>query len=581
MDSSPYLRALVGAALSIACGGSGAAARAAASPTIAEIRVLGLEELEPPLVRLLMRSQVGSPLTTPGLREDERAILDSGMFRSARIDWEPVGKGRAALKVEVAEAPPVRTVTVLGTDHLDQADLAAWVRERIKGVPRPSEVAAVAKEVARRYKEKGLFACGLKGEDPLQLSHQGDLRIFLTEPRLGNIEIVGSRRVPPGVIWRKLVVPQGEVVRQADLDESVKRLAQLGTLRSARFEVGELREGERVVDLRLMVLEEHYFGDLAVGLRYERVNGAVSTLGLTRRNLFGSAVTLRADAEIGIRQSYGLRFQSDWLGGWPISGEAGIHLTETLREARDGGFVTSRLEERREGQAYRLWKTLRRGHRVHVGLRDEDVRAEAVEGYLLPPNLARIGGNPLLARYVHQGIELGVSRGPVYEPLTVEADRAWRLDLEFAGGDLFKGPGDYDTLRLEGRQLFVLDERSHLALRARGGAIYLDGGVLPFLERLSVGGSEDLRGLLFKERTGDRMALLNVEYRRRLRPRWTGVAFADYGDAWDNGLRDFDGSLSLGLGARVDINLFLLRLDLAKEVGNDDVRISFGVGQLF
>lgn len=562
-------------------GAPGAGAVEPAPPTITEVRVLGLVDLEPPLVRLLLTSQVGSPATTAAARADERALLDSGMFRAAQVGWTPLGPDRAALEVRVEEAPPVRSVSVLGTDHLDEAALADWIRQRIKGVPRPSELAALSREVARRYRDAGLFACGLRGEDPLQLGPQGDLRVFLSEPVLGHVEVVGAQRVPAPVILRKLVTRKGEVVRQADLDESVKRLAQLGTLRSARFEVAELKDGERVVDLRLIVIEERYFGDASVGLRYERVNGPVSTFGLTRRNLFGSAVTMLADAELGRRQSYGLRFRTDWLGGWPVSAEAGIHLREILREARDGGNVTSRLEERREGQAYRLWKTLRDGLRVHVGLRDEDVRAEAVEGFLLPPNLQRIGGSTQLARYVHQGVELGVSDGPIYEPLTAEAARAWRLDLEFAGGSVFKGPGDYDTLRLEGRRLFPLAEGRELALRARVGAIYLNGGILPFLERLAVGGSEDLRGLLFKERTGDRLALMNLEYRHRLHPRWTAVAFADFGDAWDNGLRDFDGSLSLGVGARVDVNLFLLRLDLAQEVGGGDLRISFGVGNLF
>ena len=550
--------------------------------TVTEVRVLGLEELEPPLVRLLMRSQVGSPFTTQALVEDGEAILASGMFRTAAISWAPVGESGAALRVEVREAPPVRSVTILGTDHLDEADLAAWIRDRVKGVPRPVEVGMVALEVSRRYRKEGLFACGLRAEDPMQLTAEGDLRVFLSEPVLGSIEVVGEQRVPRSSILHRLVVPAGKVVRQEDLDTSVRRLAELGSLRSARFEVAELRDGERVVDLRLAVIEERYFGDLALGVRYERVNGPVSTLGLTRRHIFGTPVTLRADAEVGRRQSYALRFQSDWVGGLPVSAEAGIHLREILREARDGGTVSSRLEERREGQAYRLWKTLRQGHRVHVGLRDEDVRAEAVEGYLLPPNLALIGGNPLLARYVHQGIELGVSWGPAFEPLTAEANNAWKVDYEFAGGDLFKGPGDYDTLRLEARHLFSLGERADLALRGRLGAIYLDSGILPFLERLALGGSEDLRGLLFKERTGDRMALFNLEYRRRFHPRWTGVLFADYGDAWDNGLRDFDGSLSMGLGARVDVNLFLLRLDLAKEIGgNDGLRFTFGVGHLF
>jgi outer membrane protein insertion porin family len=365
------------------------------------------------------------------------------------------------------------------------------------------------------------------------------------------------------------------------MERSIRHLGQLGTLHSASFAVEDESPDGREVSLRLDVVEDPYMGELEYGLLYERVNGPVTTFSLTRRNILGSGKTMILDSALGARRSYSARLISDWLFKMPIQTELGLHRTENRREARSGRLLKSRLDERREGQVYRLSKKLPGNNQASLRLRNEEVDAMAVDGFQLPSNLVAIGGNAFRVRYPHQGVELSFSHGPEVRPLEPGQARSERLQLEFAGGPLFKGPGAYTSLKLEHRRLIQLSPRTQLAYRLRGGIIDLRSGTLPFLEQLNIGGSDTLRGSNFKEFTGDRLLLANLELRRPLSERVEAVAFVDWGDAWDSTLRGLTGKTTLGIGARIDIRLFRLRLDIGKSMNRGGVRFSLGVGHIF
>lgn len=554
----------------------------AAPLEIGRVDIRGLETLEEPLVRLSTSSSPGTTLTTAGLAADVRALLATGLFRTATADWELLPSGRARVLFRLEEAPPLTGVRVIGMTLVDPAPLEALARDLVTGVPTRDMLDRLSQEISARYQEAGYYGCGLSVAMPTEMTTGGELTLRVVEPVLGRVRIEGNRRVRTHDIRRRLRLRPGRVVRLEAMDQSLRALARMGTLHSMRFEPGPVPSGdEGVLDLHLVAEEEHYLGDLELGASYERVNGAAATLALVRRNILSSGATLRVSTDQGQRQSYSARLSSDWIFGLPLSGEVGVHSTETRREARQAGTLVSRLTERRTGQVYRLSKAFGGSMRAALTFRDEDIHARAVDGYTLPANLTAIGGDPLSIGYAQQAVGLVLAHGPESIPLTLEARRAERLEAEYAGGPLFRSPADYTTLKLEARRLVGLGRRTRFAWRARAGAIFLRDGVLPFLEQLTVGGSETLRGLRFKELAGDRMLLANLELRRTLSRKVEGVAFVDWGDSWERQLRGLDGQLAYGLGARVDVKLFQLRLDLAHAVGKEGVLFSFGVGHLF
>lgn len=547
---------------------------------IGAVQILGLQTLEEPFVRLSIDARTGTTWTTVGLTRDLAALRGTGLFRSVSGHPEPMPDGRIRVVLELEEAPPLRSIRVEGATRIDARAVQREAERLIEGVPDVAALGELARDITRRYEEAGLFASGLSSVEPFAMSTGGDLVLRVVEPRLAEVLVSGTRRVSAREIRRHVLLKPGEFVTVEDMQRSVRQLAKLGTLRSAAFEIERLSPDEREVTLRLDVEEEPYFGELSYGLRFERVNGPVVSFGLTRRQVLGSR-TLHLDAELGERQSFTARLSSPWAFGLPMTGEVGVHRTEVRREARQQTLLVSRMDEQRTGQALRLSRTFPGSWAASLTFRSERVRAEAVDGFTLVPSLQAIGRNPVHVSYPQDSLLWNIDHGPVLTPLTDAQPRAERMELEFSGGGLLDGPGDYSRLLLEARRLWRLDPRSHLAARAQVGGLFLDAGILPFLERLTLGGSETHRGYQFKELTGDRSVLANLEYRRRLNERFTGVAFADLGNAWDSQVEGFRLRTSLGLGLRVDIRLFELRLDVARATDREGVNVSLGVGQLF
>ncbi len=545
--------------------------------------VVGLVELELPFVRLSVESVPGTALSTRVLEADVDRLLATGLFRSVAAAWEPLATGGARVRFEVVEAPPVVGLRVVGASLVDPARLLRELDTGRLAMPDPAEAERIATVVREAYTEAGWLGCGLAGERPFELGADGILVVRVVESRLASVTLTGLRRVNEVEVRRRLGLRFGEPVRTAELEAALARLAALDAIADARFSVARRDQASGELHLALAIEEDPYRGELEAGLRYEKVAGPLAGLRLTRRDLFDRGLTLDLRAEGGSTSSYSAELSREGFLGLDLDVAAGLHDQTTRREERRGSLVTSRFLEERTGQGYRLGRFLRRRPgqgRLVLSLRDEVVNARSRDGSPLPNDLTLISGNPFEARYPQQTVGLGYETGPA-GMLAPDQPSAFRFDLEVSGGSWFRSPGDYTTYRVEGRWLFPIGGRTGIALRARAGAIDLRDGVLPFLERLSVGGSETLRGFLFREFTGDRMVLANLEWRRRLSPRLSGVAFADWGDAWERSRRGLEGFFSSGLGIRLDLKLFELRLDAARGAGTGEVRLAFGIGHLF
>ena len=114
-----------------------------------------------------------------------------------------------------------------------------------------------------------------------------------------------------------------------------------------------------------------------------------------------------------------------------------------------------------------------------------------------------------------------------------------------------------------------------------------------FSEQFFVGGAETLRGYREDRFWGNRMMLLNAEYRHPMGKSLTGVVFADYGDAWEQSTpiiadptkfdftqhNSFDPHLGVGIGIRVITPIGPLRLDYGR--GTEGGRTHFSIGHAF
>jgi len=105
---------------------------------------------------------------------------------------------------------------------------------------------------------------------------------------------------------------------------------------------------------------------------------------------------------------------------------------------------------------------------------------------------------------------------------------------------------------------------------------------LPFLEQFTVGGTDSIRGLDEDEQRGNKALLGTVEYRHSLNDWLQGVAFVDFGRAWDDNDTNSTNSfkVSPGIGLRAVTKMGILRFDAAKTSGHG-TKFVFGIGQSF
>jgi len=146
------------------------------------------------------------------------------------------------------------------------------------------------------------------------------------------------------------------------------------------------------------------------------------------------------------------------------------------------------------------------------------------------------------------------------------------------------------------RYYFKLGEKSQIATRLLGGigVPYNNSSVLPYVKQYFVGGSQDLRafyarsvgpgsyhpsdtlsGNLFLDQSGEIKLVGNIEYRFPITYKTNGAFFIDAGNVWllkddpsrPGGKFDFNTFLNefaigSGVGIRIDITYFVLRLDV-------------------
>ena len=160
--------------------------------------------------------------------------------------------------------------------------------------------------------------------------------------------------------------------------------------------------------------------------------------------------------------------------------------------------------------------------------------------------------------------------------------RGWLIEgfAERAGGD-FEGDYEFERYRVDVRRYQPLRRYERLDLRFRAGT---SKESLPSQYLYNLGGISTLRGYDFKEFTGDRMVLANVEYRVNAERRWGDgwifddllqpLIFVDAGATWSEGesleTEDIQKSAGLAFASENDD----LRISFAKPLDKDDRTIS-------
>lgn len=446
-----------------------------------------------------------------------------------------------------------------------------------------------------RYRREGYSIATLALRQNIRADEaQVDLTFVVAEGArqvIGSIAITGLRSVDEDVVVRALRLKEGEALRTSDWLEARRRLFETGLFRRVDIAIdpeGEVTGETQPVGVRVLVeewpgLRLRYGFQVTEARPEEEVQGTRIEPGisadLTRRTLFGRAVTLGLAGQYEARQRIGRVFvNTPTMFGRPL--QTSLVVERSREERAADTLVTSRTSGSLE-------QRLRRGNlRINYGVRFEQDRTYDTDPnpelpFDLTVHVGRLTG---AASWDGRDDAADATRGTFLSSSLEHASRALQSDLLYV-----RSLTQAYHFRPLGRLV--------LASAARFGVIVpLAGQELLRQDRFFAGGARTVRGVVddslggvdFLGPVGGKTLLvLNQEARFPIRGWLRGVAFVDAGNVFaeprDTSLGDLVGSA--GIGLRLATPFALFRVDYARTIVNrpapDSGRWVFGIGQAF
>jgi outer membrane protein assembly factor BamA/autotransporter translocation and assembly factor TamB len=504
----------------------------------------------------------------------------------------------AAIPVTISPGPQFRygTVRFEGAASVAVDDLQGEADLRPGMVYRAADIEAARTRLRLLYRREGFTTASLMAREDLRTdAGEADIVFAVTEgPRqvIEEIAVFGTESVGEDVVRRTLRLNVGDNLRSPDWLEARRRLFESGLFRRVDIAVEPLETAAGGAPVRLRVTVEEW---PALRLRYgfqvaeerpeENVEGRDLVPGisgdLTRRTLFGRAITVGAAARYERRERLGRLFVSTpTLFGRQV--QSSLILERSREENRVDTLVTDRTTAAWEQRGRRGRLTL------SYGLRFE--RNNTFDTQPLDPAFP---------------FDLTVHIGRLTSSATWDS----RDDpSDSTRGTFVSTSLEYATSRLGSDLLFVrsLTQAYHFvpwksvvfASAARYGAVEpLGGQILTSSSRFFAGGARTVRGVpedslggldvLGHPIGGRGLLTLNQEVRFPIHRWLRGVVFVDAGNVFPlvSDVRVSELVGSTGVGLRLVTPFALFRLDYGRTVWNrpvdDSGRVVFGIGQTF
>ncbi|OGG96956.1 MAG: outer membrane protein assembly factor BamA [Candidatus Lambdaproteobacteria bacterium RIFOXYD2_FULL_50_16] len=301
---------------------------------------------------------------------------------------------------------------------------------------------------------------------------------------IGRLEIEGNYETQDRVVRRELRIHDNELFNGVKLRDSNKQITKLGF-----FEPGygvELDQQPGKNDLEVdynIKLSEAQTGSFNASLSYSAYNGLVLSLGISKRNLFGTGKSAnftverrqRGESLFNVSLISPYIFDSNFTNSTSVFSE---YLTDTEYNTRRTGFTT--------GLSYPLWENWD-GSVRYAYTNESYVGASAVGTSLL-------GGSE---SQTYRSIRPGVSYSSVNNPMFPSDGFDANLSAERFGG-ILGGTTDYQNISFTSRFFNSLNDDETVVFMAQYRQSQLmrtdPNKEIPAAQRFLTGGVTSIRG---------------------------------------------------------------------------------------
>ncbi len=524
---------------------------------IVDIIIVGNENVDEATIRgAITHMQVGELLDADLANEDLLAIYELGYFIDVAAGLEMVpGTGNGVrVVIQVFELPIVKQLNV-ESEGVPSDVVRGWLGVAEGEVLNQNAFREGLINVQDRALEEYdvyLRPAVIDFDD-----EAGIVSVQFRAARVGEVRIEGHEKTREFVIARELTFQPGDLLRRDQVRRSIERVNMLGFFNNVTAQFYEMEDPDTLGVL--IQVTERKTGLASFGAGYSTQDGFIGYVEVRDDNFLGRGQRANLRWEFGsTRSTYDLGFYEPYLFGTPTSIEVNLYNRSTQRTSLGTKFTDHRI-----GGDLTIGRPLGEYTRGFVRYK--------LENWTQTPE----GGSPVSG--ATRSLTLSTRTDTTDDRFSPTRGLRTGLSAEFAGGIL---GGDTTFTKYEGNLSgYIKVGASGQTVALRG--LYGHGNNLPTHERFNVGGAETVRGYDYGAFQGDRMVVLNAEYRFPITDMVQGVVFVDAGRAYalDEPITLSGLKVGYGVGVRLDTVLGVIRIDYG--IGESGGRTYFSIGPAF
>ena len=409
--------------------------------------------------------------------------------------------------IHVEEGKQYRFGNITWTGNTVHGDEAVTRLIRVKGgdVWRESEFQELSRSLHNLYWEDGYIYIVVTPNRVVRGEYV-DLEFAFDEgrpARVRRVEIVGNSKTHENVIRRELQLLPGDLFSNTQLQDSQRRVFQLGFFNDVGIDYKPAGETGEDIDLSFNV-EEKQTGNFTMGVGFSQQTNASGFFNIGENNLFGRGQSLQFAWQFGSRRSFlDLSYTEPWFLGTPTL--VGADLFN-----RYSNQVNDFYDNRQKGFALRAGRPIPGTRFSRFTLRYSLIQTtlsnfDPLYVQILDDQEAQFGASEVPYQRLDDvdwpqttsAVTLTLSRNSTDNPFFPTGGSRSTARYEFNGGPL-GGDLDYQKMNLEHDLYRPLPLKLAFHLNASTGLLWQFGSTsqVPDYERFRLGGNRynPLRG---------------------------------------------------------------------------------------
>lgn len=547
-------------------------------PIIKAIVIRGNKSIDTAIVQqAITKTKVNDTFVDKNVIDDIEAIYSLGYFLDVWASFELAVDDGIKVIFEVVENPTITDIVFMGAESAPVSDFTKEMQLKKGDILNIN----LLFEDLERFPEWVLDNHGFSLRPVnLNVTEEGVIEIEVAESVIQDVIIEGNEKTKDHVIMRELSFAPGDIFDINQVNSSLRKVLMLGFFDEVSFSVDD---GDDPDSLILTIhLVERTTGSADFGVGYNSTDKFNFYVDVSDENFLGNGQRANVSFSIsGNKREYELGFFEPYIlkGGTSLGANISSSHEKLVEKIKD---EETEEEIEVDGKQHTVGADITVGHPLGENTRGSlTLRAETnrytgdiaeYDDFKVPRAKLVLGAGVLTNTTDNPFVPTEGFKNRVY------LETGLRLSGEGAG---------YSKISFEHSRYYkVFRDDIIFAVRGKGGRILT--GELIGNEMFSIGGSENLRGYEGDRDglKGDKMLLVNSELRFPIYDFISGVAFTDWGRAWEKDERvDITELLnSYGLGLRIDTPFGLLRFDYGWGKNDEEKRegkFYFSIGHTF